>query len=355
MTERTRSHLKQEFQDGERPSGADFADVFDSCLNKQDDGVSVDPGDNTLVLNRGLRLGDSSDTQPGTLRFNAGNLQVHDGTAFVAVGGGGGGAFAVTAGGNAAFSAAGNVGIGAAFAGAEPTYRLEVPLGQNTGTGEQVRFGNAAVFNGTGAQAGAAHFAHQSRASNVDFALRQAPSGEVSINAPLNAPIFLMQGGSSANRRLSVAGGGQVLIATPTTLTNDAQTVLHVGGNAIKNVGGGSWDTASDLRLKDDVTDYRSGLDAIRRVRPVTYRYNGKAGTAKGAFGIGIIGQEMEEVMPETISVLDAGPESNDGIADMRIYNGSALVFALVNAVKELSERIEALEAALAVCRQAEH
>jgi Chaperone of endosialidase len=345
MTERTRSNLQQEFQDGERPSGADFADVFDSFLNKQDDGLSVDLADHSLVLNRGLRLGDSIDNQPGTLRFNAGNLQIHNGAAFVTVGAGGAGAFTTTPGGNAAYSGAGRVGIGAIFAGSEPAFKLDVPLANNSGPAEQVRLGRAVVCNGVGVQAGAAHFSHETRASATDFALRQTPSGEVSVNAPLNVPIFLLQGGSSATPRLAVSGDGRVLVATAAPISPAPNSVLQVNGNAVKNQGGNLWDVASDLRVKEDVATYSVGLDAIRAVRPVCFRYNGKAGTVKGSPGIGIIGQEMEKVMPETVSVV-ASTEA--GIEDLRIYNGSALIFALVNAVRELSDRVEALEATLA-------
>ena len=115
----------------------------------------------------------------------------------------------------------------------------------------------------------------------------------------------------------------------------------------IKSVGGNVWAIPSDLRLKEDVSAYTVGLGAIRAVRPVRYRYNGRAGTVKGSPGIGIIGQEMEKVMPETVSVMGAGADEA-GLDDLRIYDGSALVFALVNAVKELSDRIEVLEASLA-------
>ena len=55
MSERNRQHLKQEFSDGERPSGADFADLMDSFLNKADDALSID-ATGTLVLGQGMRL-----------------------------------------------------------------------------------------------------------------------------------------------------------------------------------------------------------------------------------------------------------------------------------------------------------
>ena len=55
MTERTREVLKPEFKDGERPSGADFGDLIDSCVNKANDGVSFD-SERNLILSRGVQL-----------------------------------------------------------------------------------------------------------------------------------------------------------------------------------------------------------------------------------------------------------------------------------------------------------
>ena len=346
MPERTRAHLRQEFQDGERPSGADFVDVFDSALNKQDDGVSIDPADNTLVLSRGLRLGDSDDTLAGTLRFNSGQPEWHDGVAFQPFGGGGGGgAFQAVGGGpDVAYTGGGTVGIGNFVA--PSTYQFEVELGATSNTADQVRFGNMVLHRAAAAQAGSAYASHHSFANNNDYALRQRSTGEVTLNAPAGQPIFLAQGGSNANARLTIDPAGTVLVGIPTALGGaDAQSTLHVGGHASKNVGGDLWDNASDARVKEAVEPYAAGLAEVCAIRPVSYRYNGKAGTVAGAPGVGIIGQEIETVLPETIRLL---PETSDGIDDMRIYNGSPLLYALVNAVRELSDKVADLEAKLA-------
>jgi hypothetical protein len=346
MAQQTRAQLKQEFQDGERPSGADFVNVFDSFLSKQDDGVTIDAS-GTLVVNQGLRLGNSGDNTLGTLRFNGASVQVHDGSAFVNVGGGGGaGAFGTLVGGEVAYTGGNSVGIGPSFTANPPTFRFEVDIGANTGPAQQVRFGEAVVHMGQGAQTPSAHFSHRQHATTQNYALRQRNTGEVSINAPVNVPIFFSQGGSAANARMTIAGSGEVLIGTANPIQPNA--LLHVGGNAIKTTGGNTWATPSDARLKEDVSDYTRGLAAIRQVRPVSYRYNGRAGTEAGAEGIGIIGQEIEAVLPETITRCRL-PEG--GMDDLRIYDSGALVYALVNAVKELAQRVETLEAGRAPAR----
>jgi len=352
MTERTRAHMRQEFQDGERPSGTDFADVFDSFLSKQDDGISVDIGTGTMQLNQGLRLGNSADGTLGTLRFNGVDLQIHDGVNFVAIGaGGGGGAFETLGSGDVAYTAGNNMGIGTSFSGAAPTFQFEVDLPPNAGPGDQVRFGEAVIYRGAGAQAPAAHFAHRTHATNQNFALRQRPGGEVNINAPLNVPVFFSQGGTPANTRMAVATSGEIVIGATAPLEPSPNTPLHVSGNAMKSAAGGDWLISSDARVKEDVADYTSGLDTVRDIRPVSFAYNGKAGTERGSRGIGVIGQEIETVMPETITRIKLPPsrvDEPDAMEDLRIYDGSPLVYTLVNAVKELADRVEVLEAQLA-------
>jgi hypothetical protein len=348
MTERSRDFLKQEFKDGERPSGADFADLIDSFLNKTTDGLAVDT-DGNLVLSRGMRLSDSAGVGAGGLRFNSGQVQFNNGTNWVNLATGGGGAFQPVGAAGAVAYAGGNVGIGP-FA-VPPTYRLEVNLGSNTATTEQVRFGNAVCSNGATAFAGYAVFpSHQSRASNTDYALRQGPNGNVHLNAPTDQPISIRQGGG--NVRLGVSAAGRVVVGGEADLPGAGTAVLQVAGEVFKSTGSGSWLVPSDARLKEDVRDLEAGLAQLQRVRPVRFRYNGRAGTPAGAAGVGVLGQEIEKIFPEMIRRVPGGLPGESDQEDLRVYDGSALTFVLVNAVKELAGKVERLEQALAAARK---
>jgi hypothetical protein len=343
MTERTRDFLKPEFRDGERPSGADFADLIDSFVNKSSDGVSFD-ADGNLLLNRGVRLGNSAGTAAGGLRFNSNQLQVFTGGAWVNVsGGGGGGAFQPppTA-AAAAVAHDGNVGIGNFPA--APTFRLDVNLGANTGTGEQVRFGNVVCANGSQAFAGAAVFSHRNHASNTNFALRQGANGAVQINAAANQAVSVSQGGGQV--RLGVSAAGRVIVGGDNDLPGSSGEALQVSGAAFKTSAGTAWVTGSDARIKEEVCDLELGLSELRHVRPVRFRYNGRAGTKAGEAGVGVLGQEIEEVFPESIRRVSVPNEP--GLDDMRVFDASALTFILINAVKELAARVEHLEQTLA-------
>lgn len=352
MSERTRDLLKPEFRDGERPSGQDFADLIDSFVNKASDGVGFD-GERNLLLGRGLRLGDSNATLAGGLRFSGGQVQFHNGTAWASLSSGAGGAFqpvgpnppTVTT----AVVYAGNVAIGPFTTTAPPAYKLEVALDPNTATAQQVRFGNAVCSNGSGAFSGYAQFAHMSHASNSDYALRQAPTGGVHINAPTSQVISLRQNGSSI--RFGVSANGHVIVGGETDLVNAGNAALQVAGEAFKNTGSNTWQIASDARLKEDVRDLEAGLAELRRVRPVRFRYNGRAGTPAGLAGVGVLGQEIETVFPEMIRRLSSPSDDATVPDDLRIFDGSALTFVLVNAVKELAAKVDRLEQALATAQ----
>lgn len=348
MSEQTRDFLKGRFKNGDRPDGGDFTDLIDSCLNKSTDGLAFD-ADGTLLLSRGLRLGNSAVANiPGGLRFSGGQVQFNDGTTWTNIGGGGGGAgFAgVGALGAIAYSA-GRVGI--ATGAAEPAAKLEVVLAANTGPAEQVRFGNAMVGSGGAAFSSFAVYGHQALGANVtsvnaSFALRQSNTGVVHLNAAAGQVLSLRQGGNSV--RLGITVNGNVVVGSESELAGSGTAVFQVAGGAFKNDGNGNWSFTSDARVKEDVRDLDAGLAELRRVRPVRYRYNGLAGTRAGLEGVGILGQEIEQVLPETVEKLPA--ESNaDGVEGLRVFNPSALTYVLINAVKQLAEKVDTLERAL--------
>jgi hypothetical protein len=346
MSERTRDFLKPGFKDGERPSGADFADLIDSFVNKSSDGVKVD-ADGNLVLSRGVQLGDSAGTVAGGLRFNSSQLQIFTGGAWVAVASGGGGGFqAAPSTPQSAVVRDSNVGIGT-FPTA-PTFKLEVQLDANNGPANQARFGNAVVANGSAAFAAAAVFSHQNHATASNFALRQAVNGAVHINSAAGQVVSIRQGGATV--RLGVSATGNVIVGGESDLAGipnpPGTALLQVAGDAFKSQGSANWLITSDARLKEDVRDLEEGLAALRQVRPVRFRYNGRAGTSAGRAGVGVLAQEIETVLPETIQ--RATVPDDPALDELRVFDSSMLTYVLINAVKELAAKVEQLEHALA-------
>lgn len=346
MAERSRSYLKQEFRDGERPTGADFSDLIESFLSKLDDPLKIDSSNN-LSIPAGLSLGDAVSVPAppaGTLRFNGGNVQVYDGATFKNVGGSAGaGGFVPVAGGIAI--ATGNVGIGTVA----PAYRLEVELGNNVATADRAKFGNAVLSNGNGAFTTSAQFSHADHSGgNTNFAFRQGPAGDVNINAPVNQPIMFSHGRLSP--RLFIAPTGQVVVGNNALLAGSvALDIFQVNGGATKTANGNAWTVISDGRYKKDVKNFDDGLDKLMQVRPVRFKYDGLYDPgSEQKEEVGIIAQEMQQVFPYMISATPISDtvktEKKD---DVLVYHGNALTYVMVNAIQELAKRVKELETRL--------
>jgi hypothetical protein len=105
------------------------------------------------------------------------------------------------------------------------------------------------------------------------------------------------------------------------------------------------WTIASDSRIKTETGEYTKGLDAVCALRPVTYHYNGAAGFIDdGKENISIIAQEAMHHFPECVGTFEALlNEGDEEKTELFNWNGHALIFALVNAVKELKGSNDAL------------
>lgn len=332
MAERNRTDLKNEFRDGERPTGGDFADLMDSFVNKLDDQIDID-GDGNVDIPQGLNLKNTTNGIAGTLRFNGGAVQVNDGATWTDIGGGG--AFEEVDGGPEVAYADGNVGIGD-FSSSPPTHRLEVELGANSGEGERVRLGNAAIANGLGATAADAQFSHVRHASNSNFALRQRLSGEVLLNAPTGQDLRFTH--NRTNTRLLIDQDG-IVIVNRNNAVGSAE--FQVEGDACKT-GGGNWSNCSDMRMKKDIEPFEDGLNKLMQVRPVKFKYDGSLNTDPEKEEVGVIGQEMEALFPYMTTRSEVEESKFDG--GLLMYNSGALTYVLVNAVQELTERVKHLE-----------
>ena len=88
----------------------------------------------------------------------------------------------------------------------------------------------------------------------------------------------------------------------------------------------------SDARLKSAVAPLEGSLDKVRRLRGVGYR---NAQAAGGGQQIGLVAQEVADVVPEAVSTLRG----------MKAVSYTALVPVLIEAVKELKAEVDELRA----------
>lgn len=123
------------------------------------------------------------------------------------------------------------------------------------------------------------------------------------------------------------------------------QYQLHLSADSAAKPGTTTWQTTSDLRLKDIGGPFEPGLEAIARLNPVRFHY--KPGNPRGHDAqpeyVGFVAQEVQPVIPESIS---AGA---DGYLD---FNMHAVNVALVNAVKELKAQHERQQAEIDALRE---
>ena len=87
----------------------------------------------------------------------------------------------------------------------------------------------------------------------------------------------------------------------------------------------------SDRRLKSDITSIKNAIDTIKMLNGVkfTWKSNGKK-------SIGLIAQDVKNVIPEAVTF---NKDSNS----YGVKYGN-LVGLLINAIKELNDKVEALE-----------
>jgi len=125
---------------------------------------------------------------------------------------------------------------------------------------------------------------------------------------------------------------------------------IIISGSVAQKSGGGSWTSVSDARLKRDVAPLKLSLDQLRKVQPVTYKYNGLGGTTDdGHEFVGVIAQELEKVFPSMVTSRKGKLHPTDTAeTDIRVVDPSALTFVLINSVKEQQQIIERQERRIA-------
>lgn len=123
--------------------------------------------------------------------------------------------------------------------------------------------------------------------------------------------------------------GGRIGIGT---LSPD-QT-FSVNGTASK-VGGGSWLTFSDERLKNIKGRFTPGLAAVMRLQPLLYQYkpDNSLGLKSDGDYFGFSAQAVEKIIPEAVTKNEQG---------YRLINNDPILLAMLNAIKEQQTNIEA-------------
>jgi hypothetical protein len=136
--------------------------------------------------------------------------------------------------------------------------------------------------------------------------------------------------------RMTITAGGLVGIGiSPVHL-------LQLGADDAAKPGTTTWTVVSDARLKRNVEPFTEGLTTLLGLRPVRYEYNGEYGTPEGLRGVGVIAQEAQAVYAPFIRRAPGKIAGQD--TDVLSTNVSDLTWMMVNALRELNERLKKLE-----------
>jgi hypothetical protein len=103
--------------------------------------------------------------------------------------------------------------------------------------------------------------------------------------------------------------------------------------------------TVSDKRLKENITTIDNALDKVMALRGVEYDWT--ATSRKGTHDIGLVAQEVEEVIPELVTehelcTGDFGGEGNE--KTFKTVNYDKMVGVLIEAIKEQQQQINELK-----------
>ncbi len=168
--------------------------------------------------------------------------------------------------------------------------------------------------------------------------------------------------------RARIDNTGRVLIGTNTT-AGTANTLMYLKNNATGTTwqtgphastgnsfyvinssdigvrldsGNTSWSANSDFRLKKNIQDLNEGLENICNLRPVRFDYLSEESDLSAR--VGFIAQEVQPHIPEAVT---GSEETYFSISP------TELIPALVNAIKQLNNKIDFLDAKVAVLENA--
>ena len=127
---------------------------------------------------------------------------------------------------------------------------------------------------------------------------------------------------------------------------NAAEIVIITGAG---NVHARDFIKTSDAQVKKDIRPFDDGLEIVEQLSPVAYQYNGLGNTVEGPEEIGLIAQDLEAVAPYLVSKLEHKLHPGDEEkTELLTIKPMTIIYLLVNAVKELSRKVEELEAQIA-------
>jgi hypothetical protein len=161
------------------------------------------------------------------------------------------------------------------------------------------------------------------------------------------AETISMNAGEIAFSNAASGTAGNPISFTTRMSINASGNLILVGSTAQK-ASGTTWSNPSDTRLKDNKQNYAKGLNELLQINVKTWEWNGKAGTTEGTTGIGVIADEIEVLLPNTVDTYKAKLNINDTEeTDVKRFDATEITWLLLNSIKEQQAIIEQLKTRL--------
>jgi hypothetical protein len=167
-------------------------------------------------------------------------------------------------------------------------------------------------------------------------------SSRGTADAPNNRFSVFFNTGSGFSERMTIDSSGNVGINTTAP-----DQKFSVNGDASK-VGGGSWQSFSDERLKNIKGNFNRGLKDLMQLRPLRYEYKPDNVLGLKSYGehIGFSAQSLQAVIPEAVTANGQG---------YLMVNNDPILWTMLNAIKEQQKEIAALKSEVRKLQASKH
>jgi len=175
----------------------------------------------------------------------------------------------------------------------------------------------------------------------------------LSLNQRYNGSAWIRDDTAQLSMVLSLSGAGSGTLGfqattaagvTSTPLQVDGNGNLTISGATATKASGTTWANPSDPRLKQDIAPYAAGLAQLVQLEPITYRLKAQP---DGPLCYGFDAEKVRDIFPECVSEtsMKLDPADEEETAGVLTFDMHPILVALVNAVKELTAAVAALQA----------
>lgn len=186
--------------------------------------------------------------------------------------------------------------------------------------------------------------------SNLNGPVRAGNYLAVTSNASVSGAFVAsststFNGAATFNSGVTIATAGNFTVSRPTTINNTLTvtgSINQTGNMAINGALTVTGDITafftSDSRLKENLVTIPSALEKVSQINGYTFSWNQLArdrGVGTDSTDIGVVAQEVEAILPEVVTTRADG---------YKAVNYEKLVPLLIEAIKDLKEKVERLE-----------